>query len=94
MAVAALIIAGGGQASVDFTVNTSNVVTGITIRNTLPVAYRAVKVFIQHAGSGYLFDSELVFGGAPITISLPNPRRFPDDFTAVVGISTDVRTVP
>ena len=93
MGVMASIHTGDGEASVEFTVNASNVVTGITIRNTLPEQYRALKVFIQHAGSGYTFDSELVFGGSPITISVPNPRRFPDDNTATVRISTDVRTV-
>ena len=93
MPVVASIGVGSGSAEVDFTVNASNVVTGITIRNTLPTAYRAVKVFIRHAGSGYTFDSELVFGGAPITISVPNARRFPNDNTADVAISTDVRTV-
>ena len=82
----------GGSAEVEFVVNASNVVTGINIRNTLP-GVRAIKVFIQHVGSGYTFNSELVFGGAPITISVPNPRRFPNDDSALIRVTTDVRTV-
>lgn len=97
MAVVASIRIGAAVAEVEFTVNASGTVTGIVVRSTLP---RAIRVYVRHAGSGYVFEDPSVSGlgrelvlTTPLTISLPNPRRFPDDGTADVRISTDVRSV-
>lgn len=98
MAVVAGTGIGTGSAEVDFTVNASNVVTGITIRTTLP---GPIRVLIRHAGSGYsLVDPinaelgrEFVVGAAPLTVNLATARRFPNDNSALVTISPDGRTV-
>lgn len=74
---------------IEFVTDSSNVVIEILIRSTFPTA---VRIFINHAGSGYSSDGEYVLT-APLSITLPKPRRFPNDNTALVSVSPNVRTV-
>lgn len=90
MPVVSHITIGGGTASVEFVTNAQNVVTNIVIRNTTPMT---VRVIINSASSGYSFDSELVLT-APLTISVPKPRQFPNDDSTTVVMNTTTRSVP
>lgn len=73
---------GGGDFEIELVPNASNLVTTIWVRNTQP---GPVYVWLRHDGSGYELGTETnpreFVLAAPISINVPNNRRFPDDQT-------------